>query len=128
MKKDEIIIKALEDRAAHSDVNDLVKSQFIQDSKISIPTLYRKLNKLSESGKIKKIIGLNDSAHYDHNTFNHYHFICSKCGRILDVMPDENYDIIEHAKKSTNFMIETCEVTFSGLCPECAQVDNKEKK
>lgn len=129
MKKDEIVINALKETACHADVNELVKSPFIQDSKISTPTLYRKLNKLTQMGKIKKIIGLNDSAHYDHNTFDHYHFICSKCGKILDIMPDENHDIIEHAKRGTNLIIEHCEVTFSGLCPECAHEvkNNKEE-
>ncbi len=119
MVKDEIIIKALEERMCHADVNELVKSPYIQESKISTATLYRKLSKLTTEGKIKKITGLNDSAHYDHNTFEHYHFICSKCGKILDIMPSASCDIIENAKAQTNCIIEKCEITFSGLCPEC---------
>ena len=128
MKNDEIVINALKETACHADVNELVKSQFIQDSKISTPTLYRKLNKLTQMGKIRKIIGLNDSAHYDHNTFDHYHFISSKCGKILDIMPDKKYDIIEHAKNDTGFVIENCEVTFSGICPECMSKNKSSKE
>ena len=119
MKKDEIVLKALEDNACHPDVSELVKSPFIQDSKISIATLYRKLNKLTQMGKIKKIEGLEQSAHFDHNTHEHYHFICSTCGKIYDIDKEMASEFRAEILDKYGHDTIVSEITFKGICKNC---------
>ena len=119
MKNDEIVLKALSDNGCHPDVNELVKSAFIQDSKMGIATLYRKLKKLTQMGKIKKIEGLEQSAHFDHNTHEHYHFICSKCGKIYDVDKEMAKEFKGEILKKYGHDALSMEITFKGICKNC---------
>lgn len=119
MKNDEIVLKALSDNGCHPDVNELVKSAFIQDSKMGIATLYRKLKKLTQMGKIKKIEGLEQSAHFDHNTHEHYHFICSKCGKIYDVDKEMAKEFKSEILKKYGHDALSMEITFKGICKNC---------
>ena len=52
---------------------------------ISLATVYRNLNQLAEAGLIRKVEGLDGSVHFDHNTHNHYHFVCIKCNKFTNV-------------------------------------------
>lgn len=91
------------------------------NSNISLATVYRNLNKMAQIGRIKKINGLEDRAHFDHNTFEHYHFICRKCGRIYDIPCDIAPDIIKKAQEETGFKIESHDIVFNGVCRECSE-------
>ena len=91
------------------------------NSNISLATVYRNLNKMAQIGRIKKINGLEDRAHFDHNTFEHYHFICRKCGRIYDIPCDIAPDIIKKAQEETGFKIESHDIVFNGICRECSE-------
>ena len=89
------------------------------DSNISLATVYRNLNKMAEAGKVKKILGLEDRAHFDHNTFEHYHFICEKCGKIYDIAKEVAPDIIKKTQDKTGFTINSHDIVFHGICLEC---------
>ena len=52
------------------------------------------MNHLAQEGNNKKIDGLETSAHFDHNTHNHYHFICDKCKKVFDISADVAPDIV----------------------------------
>ena len=71
----EKILDVLTRNAVHPTADELLEFLQRENSNIGITTLYRNLNQLAEAGMIKKIDGLEPSAHFDHNTFNHYHFI-----------------------------------------------------
>ena len=77
------------------------------------------MNQLAENGIIKKIDGLETSSHFDHNTFEHYHFICSKCGRVFDINAEVAPDLIKKTEESTGFEIQSHDIVFTGLCKDC---------
>ena len=52
---------------------------------ISLGTVYRNLNLLVETGEIRKLTCGDGADHFDGNTSDHYHFICSECGQIFDM-------------------------------------------
>ena len=60
---------------------------------LSLGTVYRNLKLLEELGKIKKVTSVNNIERYDCCCEDHVHFICDKCGRVLD-LPDFNKEII----------------------------------
>jgi Fur family peroxide stress response transcriptional regulator len=83
--------------------------------------VYRNLNSLAEEGVIKKIDGLDNSAHFDHNTHKHYHFICDNCKRIFDVTYNVAEDVDVKAEEETGFKITGHDITFHGLCNKCKE-------
>ena len=104
-KQGEQIYETLLNNVVHPSAEYIYDILRQANSNISLATVYRNLNKMAQIGRIKKINGLEDRAHFDHNTFEHYHFICRKCGRIYDIPCDIAPDIIKKAQEETGFKI-----------------------
>ncbi len=124
-KQREIILNTLKENVVHPTAEYLYAKVKEKDPKISLATLYRNLNQLTENGIIKKIDGLENSSHYDHNTHNHYHFICKKCNRVYDIKSEVAPDLINKTEELTDFLIENHDIVFSGICKECRGVELK---
>ena len=87
--------------------------------RISLGTVYRNLSLLEEIGEIIKISTGVGPDHYDYNTAPHYHFICRGCGRVMDIDLDFADELVTQVQESTDLAIESCSVSFTGLCPDC---------
>ena len=87
--------------------------------RISLGTVYRNLSLLEEIGEIIKISTGVGPDHYDYNTAPHYHFICRGCGRVMDIDLDFADELMTQVQESTDLAIESCSVSFTGLCPDC---------
>ena len=120
-KQGEQIYETLLNNVVHPSAEYIYDILRHANSNISLATVYRNLNKMAQIGRIKKINGLEDRAHFDHNTFEHYHFICRKCGRIYDIPCDIAPDIIKKAQEETGFKIESHDIVFNGVCRECSE-------
>ncbi len=116
-KQRQMILDTLEEYAVHPSAEQLYEKVHMKDKTISKGTLYRNLNQLSEQGIIKKIDGLENSAHFDHNTHEHYHFICNKCKRIYDIEKEDVH--IPAIKNEEGFIITNRDIIFKGICREC---------
>lgn len=120
-KQRELILNTLKENVVHPTAEYLYAKIQEKDPKISLATLYRNLNQLTENGMIKKIDGLETSSHYDHNTNEHYHFICTKCRRVFDIDAEVAPELIRRTEEKTNFLIENHDIVFSGICKDCRQ-------
>ena len=120
-KQGEQIYETLLNNVVHPSAEYIYDILRQANSNISLATVYRNLNKMAQIGRIKKINGLEDRAHFDHNTFEHYHFICRKCGRIYDIPCDIAPDIIKKAQEETGFKIASHDIVFNGICRECSE-------
>lgn len=103
-------------------IHDILKKA---DSNISLATVYRNLNKMAAAGQIRKIFGLEDKAHFDYNTSEHYHFICEKCGKVYDLPCDIAPDIVQNTKNKTGFQINSHEIVFHGICLDCKKKERQ---
>ena len=81
----DLILKALRENVVHPTADFIYTVLKEKEPNLSLATVYRNLNLLANEGIIRKIEGLDGVAHFDHNTHNHYHFICSKCNKVYDV-------------------------------------------
>ncbi len=117
----EIILDTLTRNAVHptpEQLFNIIKNEN-PNTNIGIATVYRNLKKLHDSGEIKKIEGLEDSEHFDHNTHTHYHFMCNKCKRVFDIDKDVAPDIIVKTQKQTGFLVSDYDIVFHGICKDC---------
>jgi Fur family peroxide stress response transcriptional regulator len=86
---------------------------------ISLGTVYRNLNLLSEQGEILKINCQDGSDRFDGNPNPHYHFICKECGRVLDLQMEQIEHINVIAGAGFPGKIEGHITHFYGKCPDC---------
>ena len=89
--------------------------------RISLGTVYRNLEILSEMGKIQKLELSGSLKRFDWDLKKHYHIRCLRCDRIdnaplapLNQLEDELYE-------ATVFQIIGHNLEFIGLCPECTK-------
>ncbi len=122
-KQREIILDTLSKNAIHPTAEALLEFLKRDDSNVGMTTLYRNLNQLADAGLIKKIDGLEPSAHFDHNTFEHYHFICEKCKKVYDIPSSVAPDLVKNTTEVTGFDITSHDIVFHGICSECKRKD-----
>ncbi len=82
---------------------------------ISLGTVYRNLNLLADEGLIQRVILDDGVVRFDGNTNDHHHFICTKTGKIYDVILPLGDELLAkfnaemskpHGFKATHFKIE----------------------
>ena len=122
-KQREIILDTLSKNAIHPTAEALLEFLKRDDSNVGMTTLYRNFNQLADAGLIKKIDGLEPSAHFDHNTFEHYHFICEKCKKVYDIPSSVAPDLVKNTTEATGFDITSHDIVFHGICSECKRKD-----
>lgn len=122
-KQREIILDTLSKNAIHPTAEALLEFLKRDNSNVGMTTLYRNLNQLAYAGLIKKIDGLEPSAHFDHNTFEHYHFICEKCKKVYDIPYSVAPDLVKNTTEATGFDITSHDIVFHGICSECKRKD-----
>ena len=87
---------------------------------LSLATVYRNLAQFKKDGIIVSVGTVNGQEHFDGDITPHHHFICKKCGCILDI-PGPSTAAIDalFTLKHTALTVERCEVTYYGLCRQC---------
>lgn len=113
----EIVLSTVLSMCNHPSAEEVYDSVSKVDSHISKGTVYRNLALLSLAGKIRKIAMPGTLAdRYDFNLKPHFHAVCRKCGKIIDVCCKER---AEGFSFSEPFKVEGMELVLSGLCSEC---------
>ena len=86
----------------------------------SAEEVYSAVGKQCE-GKFTKVCFRGEPARYDTNIIPHDHFVCEKCGAIIDFPPasesDEKGDIPFGEYKG--LLIKSKSVTYYGICDKC---------
>lgn len=85
---------------------------------ISLGTVYRNLSLLVDLGEIQKIT-TDGADRYDSKISPHHHFICRRCGCVLDLMvPME--DLLAGVQKCWDGGdVEEYRLEFYGICRKC---------
>ena len=86
---------------------------------ISLGTVYRNLNQLSECGTIQKLDMGDGQVHFDGEIKPHNHFICKGCNKVLDLTmpPIDHVNVL--ASSEFDGEIEGNVIYFFGKCAEC---------
>ncbi len=95
-----------------------VKEEF---PNVSLGTIYRNLNLLTDLGEAVKIPTPDGGDRFDGNIEPHNHFFCTNCKKVIDL--DLDMKKIEEVNRaaSENFdgFIESSTTTFYGSCGDC---------
>jgi Fur family ferric uptake transcriptional regulator len=119
----QIILDELRKLQSHPTASQLYGAVRQRLPKISLGTVYRNLELLSQVGMIQKMEYCGTEARYDGVTDHHYHVRCHNCGRIDD-LPDLATDLVDENINDLNgYEILGHRLEFLGLCPHCQNED-----
>ncbi|MBW2086373.1 MAG: transcriptional repressor, partial [Deltaproteobacteria bacterium] len=109
------IIKCLRQSKSHPTADEVFQTVRRQLPRISLGTVYRNLELLTENGFIKKYEQGGSLRRYEGNLDKHFHIRCVSCGR-LDDAPIEPFDFLENSLQGvSDYQILGCQVVFEGL-------------
>ena len=121
------VLEALRARphATADDVFSRVSGTLAGTSKQSV---YNALGDFADAGLARRIEPAGHSGTFELRVGdNHHHVVCTGCGRIDDVDCVVGAAPCLHVPEGSGFVIETAEVTFWGVCPDCRAESEAEK-
>ncbi len=86
--------------------------------RISLGTVYRNLDILSQADRILRLDGAGQRR-FDANSDNHYHIRCTMCGRVDDLRMKPIAKLEQDAGKGGGYKVTGHRLEFSGVCPAC---------
>ncbi|HMK36166.1 MAG TPA: transcriptional repressor [Desulfomonilaceae bacterium] len=115
-----VILEELKKVTSHPTADQLHQMVRTRIPTVSIATVYRNLEILSEEGQVLKLDVAGTQRRFDGTTANHYHIRCSLCGKVDDVELEPMESIEETVRTSCGYKVITHRIEFTGICPECA--------
>ena len=114
-----VILEELRKVRSHPSADEVYEMVRRRLPRISLGTVYRNLEILSDSGEIQKLEPGCTLKRFDGNPQAHHHIRCVACGRIVDADFDAAITIPEDPAGSTEFKIIGHRLEFFGVCPAC---------
>jgi Fur family peroxide stress response transcriptional regulator len=115
------VFEALQGDHSHPFAHEIYRRVHKKLPRISLATVYRNLHSLVEEGKIRTLLLDGQAARFDPETSEHDHFVCEKCGRVVDLFlrrRARQVDLTPLAKHG--YVVTTHDLTVHGMCRACA--------
>ncbi len=110
------ILEYLRDHRGHPTAEDIHRELSKEIPTLSKTTVYNALNLFSEKGIVEALLIDGREALYDLPDIPHSHFMCLKCGKIIDV----NYRIdLRKGEEIDGNLITEVQVYLRGICKNC---------
>ena len=121
-----VILEELRKVKTHPSADEIYEIVRKRLPRISLGTVYRNLEKLSESGDIQKLEPGSSLKRFDGDPTDHCHIRCVRCDRIADapMAPDLEIDLAR--VNSTDFEIIGHRLEFLGVCPICSAKSSRD--
>jgi len=118
-KQRQVILDELQKLTSHPTADEMYQLLRKRLPKISLGTVYRNLEIMSENGLIQKLDVGGTQKRFDGNAETHYHVRCARCNRVdnINIMPDRRVE--EMAQAHTDYEILRHRMEFIGYCPAC---------
>ena len=121
-KKRNAILTCLQGTTAHPSAEMVHEMLRQEHPDISLATIYRNLARFKSQGLIQSVATVSGIERFDANTEPHVHFICTGCDAVIDLHQVQvPLSLGQEAEKSGNCRVNSCQLTFTGLCGSCKQ-------
>jgi Fur family ferric uptake transcriptional regulator len=106
----------------HADVDTIAAAARDKLGSVSTQAVYDVLHALTEADLIRRIEPAGSPARYEARVGdNHHHIVCRYCSAIADVDCAVGERPCLEASDSHGYIIDEAEVTYWGICPDCAK-------
>ncbi|MDI3409327.1 Fur family transcriptional regulator [Streptomyces cavernicola] len=117
-----VVAEVLDGEHVHLTADEVLARATDRLPEISRATVYNTLGELVTLGEVIEVATDGRAKRYDPNAHQpHQHLVCSGCGAIRDVHPGGDPLSDLPASERFGFTVSEAEVTYRGLCPECAK-------
>lgn len=123
-----------ENKDKHVTADDIITFLKDGDTPVSKATVYRHLDKMQELGLLRKYTieeGVCSCYQYieeQQSCREHFHFKCSKCGKLFHVSCELMNQISKHVYEEHDFVIDSSKTVFYGLCGSCRKKENEKEE
>ena len=118
-KQRRLILEELLKTKSHPSADEVYRMVRERLPNISLGTVYRNLELLSESGLILKLELSGVAKRFDGTVEDHYHVRCVQCGQVRDVEVSPLPEIEAAVQDARGYKIFAHRLEFRGLCPQC---------
>ncbi|MBJ6724729.1 Fur family transcriptional regulator [Geomesophilobacter sediminis] len=115
------ILEALNGLSCYASPEELWKQLRARFDRLGLPTVYRNLEELAESGVITKVIHPNRQLYYYfcHNRDHHHHFVCLSCRKVEDVPSCGIEAMAEVVQQQSGGRVLSHILQLNGVCGSC---------
>ncbi len=115
----EMILRELKKSKGHLTADELYERVRKSMPRISLATVYRNLEILSEVGIIRKLEISGRQKRFDAIVEDHDHIYCVQCQQIENLDLNKQEMNVPTAGNINGYNITGCRLEISGLCPKC---------
>ena len=109
------------ERSPHTDAESARRALSLTQPGISVQSVHNILADLAGASLVRRIEPAGSASRYELRVGdNHHHVVCTGCGAIADVDCVTGDAPCLHPSNTAGFSVDTAEITFWGLCPECS--------
>ena len=124
----EVILRELKASKKHLTADELYERVKKDMPRISLATVYRNLEILSEAGMIKKLEISGRQKRFDYDTREHDHIYCIQCHRVDNLTLEHESIDKDVLEKVSNYSITGYRLEFAGICPKCRKKNEAKKE
>ena len=118
--KRQAILRVLKSTKAHPTVEWVCEQVRKEYPNISLATVYRNIAQLKEDGYAITVGTVDGHERLDGNASAHPHFICRKCGAVIDVsLAADEENMCNMVNDRYGIRADRCDITLWGLCSDC---------
>lgn len=121
-----LVCEAVLRLACHATAEEVFEEVARGHPTISRGAVYRNLQKLCEDGEIARREIPGSADRFDHIAGDHYHAVCSICGKVFDVDMEYKADLENEIKDAHGFVIDRHDIIFRGTCAKCSASRQKD--
>ena len=123
----EMILQELQKSGKHLTADELFERVKKKMPRISLATVYRNLEILSEIGLIGKLEVSGRQKRFDWNSKEHDHIYCIRCHKVDNLRMDRDELGVKMPDTASGYRLTGYRLEFSGLCEECRKEKNKKE-
>ena len=116
----EQVFAALQGDHSHPFAHEIYRRVHRKLPRIGLATVYRNLHSLVDEGKIRTLLLDAQGARFDPETSQHDHFVCERCGRVVDLFLRRARRVDLSSLTRQGYVVTTHDLTVHGICRVCA--------
>jgi Fur family ferric uptake transcriptional regulator len=118
----QVILEALLASHGHPTGDEVYRLARRRLSHISLGTVYRNLEVLSEAGLVRKLELGGTARRFDAKMEEHHHIRCLRCGKVDDISVEPAAGIEQEVARQSGYEVVEHRLELIGYCPQCRKL------
>ncbi|MFC1901233.1 Fur family transcriptional regulator [Chloroflexota bacterium] len=115
-----LILDIIRQGDGHLDADEVFRRARIKQSRISLSTVYRTLQKLKQLGLVEELHFDETHHHYEiKSPTEHHHLVCQGCGRVIEFEYPLSRIVKRDVPEAKDFEITHSAIQITGYCTAC---------